>query len=196
MKIAQNQLNLWFKLLFWGFFLMNIVISLPHQSSDWKSVNISFLAKSQQAEASWHPSVNSLKQQDNDHIILINDSALLQRQRPITKPAFFYAPYCAYQWGVNYCLTTVTAYSSSRDQTDSSPFITANGTRVKDGIVACNFLAFGTKVRFPDLFGNKVFVVEDRMAPKNSHKIDVWFPNRSQALRFGIKKLKVEIISD
>ncbi|OGZ34011.1 MAG: hypothetical protein A2Y98_00885 [Candidatus Portnoybacteria bacterium RBG_19FT_COMBO_36_7] len=87
-----------------------------------------------------------------------------------------------------------TAYSSTPDQTDSSPFITANGSFVKDGVVAANFLKFGTMVRFPQVYGDKIFVVEDRMAPKNSHKIDVWMESRSQALQFGVKYLTVEIL--
>ena len=89
---------------------------------------------------------------------------------------------------------TVTAYSSSIDQTDSSPFITANGTFVRDGVVACNFLPFGTKVKFPEIYGDKIFVVEDRMAKKNSHKIDIWFPTTEQAKQFGIQKTRVEIV--
>ncbi len=88
----------------------------------------------------------------------------------------------------------VTAYSSTPDQTDSTPFITASGTHVKDGIIACNFLRFGTKVRFPQMYGDKSFVVEDRMALKNSHKIDIWFPSREEAKQFGVKLLKVEVL--
>lgn len=89
---------------------------------------------------------------------------------------------------------TATAYSSTPDQTDSTPFITASGTYVRDGIVACNFLKFGTQVRFPELYGEKIFVVEDRLAPKNSHKIDIWFSSRWQALEFGVQKTKIEIL--
>jgi len=89
---------------------------------------------------------------------------------------------------------TVTAYSSTPDQTDNSPFITANGTYVYDGIVACNFLPFDTKVKFPEMYGDKIFIVEDRMAKKNSHKMDIWMPSRSLALQFGVKSLAFEII--
>lgn len=89
---------------------------------------------------------------------------------------------------------TITAYSSTPDQTDSTPFITASGTNVRDGIVACNFLSFGTKVRFPELYGDKIFVVEDRMARHNSHKIDIWFPTRWEAKQFGVKVAKVEVL--
>lgn len=88
----------------------------------------------------------------------------------------------------------ITAYSSTFDQTDSTPFITASGTYVRDGVVACNFLKFGTRVRFPQLYGEKIFVVEDRMAPRNSHKMDVWFVTRWQAKQFGVKKAKVEVL--
>lgn len=89
---------------------------------------------------------------------------------------------------------TVTAYSSTADQTDGTPFITANGTYVYDGLVACNFLPFHAKVKFPEVFGNKVFVVEDRMAKKNGNKMDIWMPSRELALQFGVKKLAVEIV--
>jgi len=87
-----------------------------------------------------------------------------------------------------------TAYSSTPNQTDSTPFITASGTRVRDGIIACNFLRFGTRVRFPELYGDKIFVVEDRMARKNDHKIDIWFASRNQAKQFGIKQIKIEVL--
>lgn len=88
----------------------------------------------------------------------------------------------------------VTAYSSTADQTDGTPFITANGAYVYDGLVACNFLPFGAKVKFPEIFGDKVFTVDDRMAKKNSHKIDIWMSSRELALEFGVKRLTVEII--
>lgn len=87
----------------------------------------------------------------------------------------------------------VTAYSSTPDQTDGSPFITANGTYVRDGIVAANFLPFGAKVRFPEMYGDKIFIVADRMAKKNSRKIDIWMPSRGAALNFGVKKLAFEV---
>lgn len=95
---------------------------------------------------------------------------------------------------VNQKWVTVTAYSSTPDQTDSTPFITASGTGVRDGIIACNFLKFGTRVRFPDIYGDKVFVVEDRMALKNNHKIDIWFETREDAKQFGVQQLKVDVL--
>ncbi|KKS44637.1 MAG: hypothetical protein UV48_C0003G0023 [Candidatus Azambacteria bacterium GW2011_GWA2_42_9] len=88
----------------------------------------------------------------------------------------------------------LTAYSSTPDQTDSTPFITALGTRTRDGVIAANFLAFGTKVQIPEIFGDKVFTVEDRMAKKHDDKIDIWFPERRLAKKFGIQEAEVIIL--
>lgn len=85
-----------------------------------------------------------------------------------------------------------TAYSSTVDQTDSSPFITASGTHVHDGTLATNFLKFGTKVTIPDIYGEKTFTVEDRM--RDNHKVDVWFPSREQALKFGVKRTRIVVV--
>ncbi|MEK7493980.1 MAG: hypothetical protein AAB630_02360 [Patescibacteria group bacterium] len=89
---------------------------------------------------------------------------------------------------------TMTAYSSTPDQTDDSPFIMANGKRVYDGAVAANFLPFGTKVRFPELYGDKVFTVEDRMHRRFDNRMDIWMETRGEAITFGIRKVTVEIL--
>ncbi len=87
------------------------------------------------------------------------------------------------------------AYSSTPDQTDDTPFITAWNTRVRDGIIAANFLPFGTQIKIPELYGDKIFVVEDRMNKRYWHRIDIWFPERQMAKEFGIKKIKIEVVS-
>ncbi|PIP22454.1 MAG: hypothetical protein COX38_00500 [Candidatus Nealsonbacteria bacterium CG23_combo_of_CG06-09_8_20_14_all_39_25] len=88
---------------------------------------------------------------------------------------------------------TVTAYSSTKDQTDGDPYLTGLGTPVRDGIVAANFLPVGTVVRFPDKFGEKIFVVEDRMHEKYGLQVDIWMSNQEKAKKFGIQYLKMEI---
>lgn len=88
----------------------------------------------------------------------------------------------------------VTGYSSTVDQTDDTPFTTASGTRVHDGTVAMNFLPFGTKVRFPDEWGSKIFIVEDRHHPRLSDRADVWFPTRRAAIEFGVRVLRMKIV--
>ena len=89
---------------------------------------------------------------------------------------------------------TVTAYSSRIGETDEEPFITAAGTTVRPVVVAANWLPLGTKVRIPDIFGDQVFTVEDRMAKKNNNKLDVWFSDTGDALRFGVRRTRVEIL--
>lgn len=88
----------------------------------------------------------------------------------------------------------ITAYSSSPEETDETPFITASGSYVRPGVLAANFLPFGTKVRLPEIFGNQVFVVEDRLHERNNDRIDVWFPNKEEALRFGAQISEMEIL--
>ena len=89
-----------------------------------------------------------------------------------------------------------TAYSSTPDQTDDTPFITAKGTYVRDGIIAANFLPFGTKIRIPEIYGYRVFVVEDRMNKRYWYNVDIWFPERRQALTFGSQRVLIEIIEE
>ena len=89
----------------------------------------------------------------------------------------------------------ITAYSSTPDQTDCTPFITASNSLVREGIVANNGLAFGTKIRMPEIFGDKIFVIEDRMhLRKGNYHLDIWKPSREQALNFGVKRTVVEVI--
>ena len=88
----------------------------------------------------------------------------------------------------------VTAYSSSPWETDRDPFITASGKTVREGIVAANFLPFGTKIRLPEVYGDKIFVVEDRMRPEKKYQVDIWFPSRTQALDFGAKRTYIEVL--
>ena len=88
-----------------------------------------------------------------------------------------------------------TAYSSSPEETDGDPFTTASGTKVREEIIANNLLPFGTKVRIPELYGEKIFVVEDRMHWRKSHyQIDIWFPSKQEAKEFGAKRTYIEVL--
>jgi len=87
----------------------------------------------------------------------------------------------------------VTAYSSTPWETDDSPNITASGSLVREGIVANNFLPLGTKIKIPELFGDKVFVVEDRMNwKKGNYHVDIWFPSYQEAKEFGAKRTYIK----
>lgn len=95
-----------------------------------------------------------------------------------------------------------TAYNSEPGQTDSTPCITANGhdlcdtyaTYGADNTIAANFLPIGASVRFPSLYGDKIFVVRDRMNARYGYgRVDLWLPEKADAKQFGVKKLAMEI---
>jgi 3D (Asp-Asp-Asp) domain-containing protein len=93
---------------------------------------------------------------------------------------------------------TVTAYNSLAGQTDASPCITANGFNLcEHGIedsVAANWLPFGARIKLPDLYGDRVFVVRDRMNSKYNDRLDIWFKERADAKNFGVKYTKIEVL--
>ena len=94
----------------------------------------------------------------------------------------------------------ITAYNSEIGQTDDDPCTTANGYNLcknnQEDSIAANFLEFGAKVRIPELFGDRVFVVRDRMNSRHATRVDVWMKTRSDALKFGLKTAKIEVIEE
>jgi len=89
----------------------------------------------------------------------------------------------------------ITGYSSSPDETDETPWLTAMNTLTRDGITASNDLPLGTKIKIPSLFGDKVFVIEDRLNSRIRGVIDIWYPDKDSALNFGIHRdVLVEIL--
>jgi len=92
----------------------------------------------------------------------------------------------------------ITAYNSEPGQTDDSPCITANGFDVcANGVedtIAANFLSFGSKVMIPELFGDRVFTVRDRMNRRFSNRVDVWMLAKQDARQFGVKFAKIQIL--
>jgi 3D (Asp-Asp-Asp) domain-containing protein len=93
---------------------------------------------------------------------------------------------------------TMTAYNSEEAQCDSTPCITANGFNVcEHGVedtVAANFLPFGTKIRVPELFGDKIFIVRDRMNQRYQERVDVWMLHKDNAIDFGVKYPLIEVL--
>ena len=89
---------------------------------------------------------------------------------------------------------TITGYSSTESQTDDTPFITASGANVADGIIAANFLPFNTRVKIPKLFGNKIFIVKDRMAKRFSDRVDIWFADTGTAIQFGKRTAEIVVL--
>jgi 3D (Asp-Asp-Asp) domain-containing protein len=93
---------------------------------------------------------------------------------------------------------TITAYNSEVGQCDNTPCITANGFNLcEHGIedsIATNILPFGTKIQIPELFGDKVFFVRDRMNTRYDNRLDVWMLDKQAAKKFGVKYAKVKIL--
>ena len=98
-------------------------------------------------------------------------------------------------------IARATAYSSHAAQTDSTPNITATGTRTRPGVIALSrdllrVFPYGTRVTLQDVsgrynFGNRVFIVEDTMAARKVGSVDVWMPSYGQAIRFGARQVRI-----
>jgi len=93
---------------------------------------------------------------------------------------------------------TISAYNSEIGQCDSSPCITASGFNLcenaKEDSVAANWLPFGARIRIPELFGDRVFIVRDRMNEKYSNRLDIWMLEKADAKKFGVRVALIEIL--
>ncbi len=108
-----------------------------------------------------------------------------------------------------------TAYTSSPRETDATPYVTATGARTRFGIIAVSRdllptdLPYGSKVKIEDLgnwrngagkgkfdpmLKNVVFVVEDTMNKRKRQQIDIWMPDRSLALRWGVRRVRLTVL--
>mgnify|MGYP002624636553 CR=1 FL=1 len=108
-------------------------------------------------------------------------------------------PRVAYQPGVSEMYVSSTAYSSAVAKTDATPCITADGFNVcangVENVVAANFLPFGTQIQIPELFGDRIFTVHDRMNNRYYYKVDVWMTSRDRAIQYGIRNVKIRILN-
>lgn len=77
----------------------------------------------------------------------------------------------------------VTCYTASVDETDDTPFITADGTdlrKTKENIIAANWLPFGTKV----LINGKEYIVRDRMNKRfKEYHVDILVGSKEEAYK-------------
>ncbi|HZJ10479.1 MAG TPA: hypothetical protein VFD39_12340 [Trueperaceae bacterium] len=109
-----------------------------------------------------------------------------------------------------------TGYNSAVNQTDSTPFVTSTGARTKFGIVAVSRdllgdeFPYGSLVRLRDLGSyytgrgagafqstldsQGLFIVEDTMHARKSQQLDVWFPEYSTAIQWGVRRIEVELV--
>jgi 3D (Asp-Asp-Asp) domain-containing protein len=137
---------------------------------------------------------------ETDDIALYNETSLLAQSTPtFHKPQVLATK--APEESVKKRWVRLTAYAPLDPGAEEgmcfsgNPMITASGTYVRDGIVAANFLSFGTEIKIPSLFGDKVFTVEDRMSSRYTNTVDVLVSSKREALNFGIKRAYIEILN-
>ncbi len=119
----------------------------------------------------------------------------------IMKAAILYLIINAVLWGgypdngntkmSGYVMTvTVTAYSPSVDETDSTPYITASNTRVRDGICALSRdIEKELDLRFGDMIyleGIGTCEFQDRMHKRMRRTVDLFIWWKRAAKRFGV----------
>ncbi len=124
----------------------------------------------------------------------IASAAIASPQPPQTATGVFYEiqrlPETQLQQPTRTITGTLFAYSSTYDQTNGNPFITASGQTVHDGVIANNCLPLGQEVRINE----KDYVVLDRMAARyGCNHFDVWHATRAEAIQFGRQVATVEI---
>ncbi len=120
----------------------------------------------------------------DDSLVIVQDNTLVSINSPTTEVV---------KKKMN---VVITAYSSCPFETNSSPFITASGKFVEHGIVANNLFPFGTRIRIPELYGDEIFVIQDRMHPrKGYYHVDIWFSSKEGALEFGSKRTYIEVLA-
>ncbi|MFA4830735.1 MAG: hypothetical protein WC862_00190 [Patescibacteria group bacterium] len=143
--------------------------------------------------------VNAETQEDAGHDLMILNVPFEAEELNTFSGAF---PLSADRKPVKTIKAVATAYTSHVWQTDDTPCITANGFDLcefyeKKGFgntIASNFLPMGTQVRFPEIFGDKIFVVRDRMNARYGYgRIDIWMPELPEAKVFGVKRLVMEV---
>lgn len=86
---------------------------------------------------------------------------------------------------------TVSAYSSSEDETDDTPNITASGHLTTNGIVANNCLPFGAIVEID----NTLYQVQDRMNDRyGCERFDIWVESKHSAYQWGVQNHQIKVL--
>jgi len=89
---------------------------------------------------------------------------------------------------------SVSAFTSSVEETDDTPNITASGTHVHSKTAACpTRYPFGTRIRV----AGKEYICEDRMNARyrEGNYFDLWMSDRSSAIQWGRRTVEVEVLA-
>jgi 3D (Asp-Asp-Asp) domain-containing protein len=113
---------------------------------------------------------------------------------PKPKPAPKHAPP---QPAETYEVTAYTAYEESTGKTPGHPAfgITASGRRVQAGVTAAcpREFEFGTWLEIEGVGKRRC---DDRGGLIRGKKLDIYIPNKADALEFGRRQLKVRVVND
>lgn len=86
----------------------------------------------------------------------------------------------------------VSGYTSSIEETDDTPHLTASGKNTRVGTIACpSRLSFGTEVHIEGI----VYICEDRMNRRYRDRevYDIWFETKVEAYQWGRKSLDIKV---
>lgn len=117
------------------------------------------------------------------------------RNAPQEQDGLLEAPKAPHRIPPRLIAVTATAYSCERSQTDSTPDVTASGRPCGHPHLAVSrdllrSLPFGTRV----FVGDQEFIVADTMHRRWRNRIDLPFPSRGAAIRFGVREMKLEMM--
>lgn len=90
-------------------------------------------------------------------------------------------------------LASVSAYTSSLDETDDTPEINARGTKPGPGSIACpSRYPFGTEV----LIRDESYFCDDRMNPRyaDGDYFDIWMSSKAEAIHWGRRTIEVFVV--
>jgi len=99
----------------------------------------------------------------------------------------------------NIKILEVTAYTNNRESTGKKPGdkyygVTASGQKTKEGVtIACpKSMPFGTQIYIP--YFDNTYTCTDRGGAIKEGRLDVFMSSESKAIKFGRRKLEVQII--
>lgn len=114
---------------------------------------------------------------------------------------------CSLFFSTAFCLNIITcphyekaiftAYTLSKDETDSDPEISASGENLREyqergeRICAARYLPLSTEINIKGIGRCKIL---DRISKKYDDRIDILFPTKEEALKFGKQELYYTII--
>lgn len=88
---------------------------------------------------------------------------------------------------------SVSAYTSSPDETDDTPEINARGTKPGPGSIACpTRYPFGTEVIIKD----ESYFCDDRMNPRyaDGNYFDIWMESKAEAIHWGRRTIDAQVV--